>query len=386
MEVADIFRQYGVDYRKTHSLPINQLRAMRAIEVCRTEALGGHIDKCDSCGSIRVSYNSCRNRHCPKCQFLRKEQWLEARKGDLLPIEYFHVVFTIPEELNPLALRNQKVIYSILFRSVSETLMELGRDPKHLGAHIGFISILHTWGQNLMDHPHIHCIVSGGGLSPDGKRWVSCKKRFFLPVKVLSRLFRGKFLDYLMRSYESDKLNFMGNIAHLKESVAFKELLKGLYSQDWVVYCKPPFRYAKDVLHYLGRYTHRVALTNHRITGLQNDKVSFLWRDYSDANKNKTMSIDAFEFIRRFLLHVLPERFVKIRYYGLLGNRKRRVLIEQCRKLLKVIVQTGSRISESWQQFLLKICGIDITKCPACGKGRMVSKEILQPIRCAGPP
>lgn len=388
VEVADIFRKYGPSYRQLHELPLNQLRTMRAIEICRTAELGGHVDECDTCGGIRISYNSCRNRHCPKCQFLRKEKWLEARKEDLLPIQYFHVVFTIPEELNPIALRNQRVIYSILFKSVSETLIELARDPKHLGAQIGFISILHTWGQNLMDHPHIHCIVTGGGLSANGHRWVSCRKRFFIPVWVLSRLFRGKFLAYLKKGYDSEELMFTGNISQLQNEESFKDFLKGLYNQEWVVYCKTPFKDAEGVLKYLGRYTHRVAIGNHRIIKIEDGKVSFLWRDYSDGNRNKIMTLDAFEFIRRFLLHVLPNKFVKIRYYGLLGNKNRRVMLNQCRRLLKVIAirVCKENTSETWQAFLLKVCGIDLMKCPFCEKGRMVRKGILLPERCKGPP
>jgi hypothetical protein len=359
---------------------------MRAIEICRTAELGGHVDVCDTCGAIRISYNSCRNRHCPKCQFLRKEQWLEARKQDLLPVQYFHVVFTIPDELNPLALRNQRVIYDILFKSVSETLTELGKDPKHLGAQIGFISILHTWGQNLMDHPHIHCIVTGGGLSLNGKRWLSCRKKFFLPVRVLSRLFRGKFLSYLKKGYDSEELIFPGNIGHLQNSELFKEFLRGLYSHEWVVYCKPPFKGPENVLKYLGRYTHRVAIGNHRIVRMEDAKVSFLWRDYADGNKNKVMALDVFEFIRRFLLHVLPERFVKIRYYGLLGNRNRKGMLHQCSKLLGVIVSKIGPISETWQEFLLRVCGIDLMKCPFCEKGRMFRRGIVLPERCNSPP
>lgn len=386
-EVADIFRQYGPSYRQLHELPLNQLRTMRAIEICRTAKLGGHVDRCDTCGTIRISYNSCRNRHCPKCQFLRKEKWLEGRKQDLLPIQYFHVVFTIPEKLNPLALRNQRVIYNVLFKSVSETLIELGRDPEHLGAQIGFISILHTWGQNLMDHPHIHCIVTGGGLSSDGGKWISCRKGFFIPVRVMSRLFRGKLLDYLKKSYDSGELIFPGNISKLQTSETFNGLLKDLYSQEWVVYCKPPFKGPEGVLRYLGRYTHRVAIGNHRIIKLEDGKVSFLWRDYSDKNKNKIMTLSAFEFIRRFLLHALPGRFVKIRYYGLLGNRNRKAMLDQCRRLLRVIVIRVNKedVSETWREFLLRVCGIDLMKCPICG-GRMFRREILLPQRCNSPP
>lgn len=387
VEVADIFRQYGPDYRKSQRMPLNQLRAMRAIEICRTAELGGHVDECDTCGNIRISYNSCRNRHCPKCQFLRKEQWLEGRKQDLLPIQYFHVVFTIPDELNPLTLRNQRVIYNILFKSASETLIELGRDSKHLGAQIGFISILHTWGQNLMDHPHIHGIVSGGGLSSDGYRWVSCRKRFFLPIRVLSRLFRGKFLDYLRRSYDSEELIFPSNISQMQDLETFKVFLKGLYSLQWVVYCKPPFKDAENVLRYLSRYTHRIAIGNHRIIKMEDDKVSFLWRDYAAGNRNKIMTLNAFEFIRRFLFHILPDRFVKIRHYGLLGSRNRKTNIDLSRRLLgHCRTNANDNAKETWQELLLRVSGIDVTKCPVCQKGRMHRAEVLLPSRCNGPP
>ena len=263
IEVADIFRAYGPAYRQAHEMPVRHLRAMGAIEICRRAELGGHVDECDHCGALRISYNSCRNRHCPKCQGLNKERWVEARKEDLLPGAYFHLVFTLPEGVRPLALRNQQVVYGILFRSVSETLKELTEDPRHLGAEVGFIAILHTWSQTLMDHPHLHCIVTGGGLSLEGNRWKSCKGKFFLPVKVLSRLFRGKFLAYLKEAYEKGKLVFPGKIAPLKEKSTFHALFKELYAREWVVYCKPPFESAGKVMDYLGRYTHRVAISNY---------------------------------------------------------------------------------------------------------------------------
>lgn len=384
VEVAHIFRQHGPEYRKTHPLPVPHLRAMRAIEICRTSELGGHVERCDTCGARRISYNSCRNRHCPKCQFLRKEQWLEARNKDLLPIPYFHVVFTIPDDLNPITLRNPKVMYTILFQAVSETLTKLARDPKHLGAQIGFIAILHTWGQNLMDHPHIHCVVTGGGLSPDGQKWVSCKKKFFLPVEVMSSLFRGKFLAYFKQRYDSDDLIPPG---HLQDHDAFKKFLKVMYNREWVVYCKPPFNGSEGVLRYLGRYTHRIAIGNHRIINMQDDRVSFLWRDYSDDDKNKVMTLKVSEFIRRFLLHVLPPRFVKIRHYGLLGNRNRKTNLLICRKHLNCIHKaTDKDMSETWQELLLRISGVDITKCPVCEKGTMHRTEFLLPYRCNGPP
>jgi hypothetical protein len=388
VEVADIFRQCGPDYRKSHRMSRNQRRAMFAIEACRTSLLGGHKDECDTCGHLKISYNSCRNRHCPKCQFLRKEKWIEARAEDLLPIQYFHVVFTIPTELNPLVLSNQKVMYNLLFRSVSETLVALSNDPKHLGARIGFMGILHTWGQNLMGHPHIHCVVTGGGLSPYEDHWVSCRKGFFIPVKVLSALFRGKFLDYLKRSYESEELIFPGIIGHLREPHVFEGFRRQFYHKKWVVYCKPPFNGIEGVLQYLSRYTHRIAISNHRLLKLEDGKVSFLWRDYSDGDKEKIMTLDADEFIRRFLLHVLPDRFVKIRHYGLLANRRRKDNIALCRELLgSCKTETKDKDTPlTWQEHLLKISGVDVTKCPVCKKGTMVRVEVLHPLRCNGPP
>ncbi len=358
---------------------------MRAIESCRTAELGGHVDECDHCGTKVISYNSCRNRHCPKCQFLKKEQWIEAREKDLLPIPYFHVVFTIPDLLNPLVLRNQEVFYALLFKSVSETLTELAANPKHLGAAIGFISILHTWGQNLMEHPHIHCIVTGGGLSRDGRKWKSCKNDFFLPVKVMSKLFRGKFLAYLKQSRTENELVYPGAVSHRASPVAFNALLTDLYYKDWVVYCKPPFDGTKGVLEYLGRYTHRIAISNHRIVRMEDDKVSFRWRDYADNSKSKIMTVDADEFIRRFLLHVLPDRFVKIRHYGLLGNRCRREKLAACRGLLNHTRKENDKIPETWQEALLRFTGIDITKCPVCKEGKMRTRELLRPVRCNGP-
>lgn len=388
VEVADIFRQYGPEYRKIHPLPRNQLRAMRAIEVCRTAELGGHVDECDHCGHMEISYNSCRNRHCPKCQFLKKEKWIEARSKDLLPIQYFHVVFTIPEELNPIVLRNQKVMYDLLFHSVSETLITLGKDPKHLGAYIGFIGVLHTWGQNLMDHPHIHCIVPGGGLSPIGHKWVSCRKKFFIHVNVLRDLFKKKLLAYLKRSYEAGELAFPGAIAYLQEPKVFERFRKQFYRKKWVVYSKPPFGGPEKVIRYLGRYTHRIAISNHRIINVENGRVSFWWRDYADGNKKKIMTLDAPEFIRRFLLHVLPDRFVKIRHYGLLGSRNCKNNITLCRKLLHVCKaeKDNEARTETWKELLLRVAGVDVAKCPVCRKGRMHTTKILEPAGCSRSP
>ncbi len=386
VELADIFHQHGAAYRIDHALPLNHLRAMRAVEVCRTAVLGGHKDRCDSCGHIEISYNSCRNRHCPKCQTLQKEKWIEARSDDLLPIQYFHVVFTIPSELNPLVIMNQKVMYDLMFRSVSETLTELSDNPKHLGARIGFMCVLHTWGQNLMDHPHIHCVVTGGGLSQKGKHWISCRKKFFIPVRVMSALFRGKFLSYLKSTFEAGDLIFPGGIGHLGEPHAFERYRRQFYNKKWVVYCKPPFDGAEGVLQYLGRYTHRIAISNNRIISIDGGNVSFRWRDYSDGDKQKTMTLKADEFIRRFLLHVLPNRYVRIRHFGLLANRKRKDNIALCRELLNAHAITKEESRETWQAQLLRITGIDVFACPVCQKGRMFRVDELPPSRCNSPP
>jgi hypothetical protein len=361
---------------------------MSAIEACRTAALGGHKDRCQDCGHIEISYNSCRNRHCPKCQTLRKERWIEDRQQDLLPVQYFHVVFSIPDELNPLVIMNQRVLYNLLFRAVSETLLELSANPTHLGARIGFITILHTWGQNLMDHPHVHCVVPGGGLSSDKRHWVSCRKGFFIPVRVMSSLFRGKFLGYLQDHYESGNLIFPGGIAHLGHPGAFSALCGRLYNKKWVVYCKPPFSGPEGVLQYLGRYTHRIAISNNRILSLQDDEVSFRWRDYADGDKQKTMTLQAQEFIRRFLLHVLPHRYVRVRHFGLLANRNCKTNISLCRELLGSgqTVTKQRDIPETWQEQLVRICGIDVTTCPVCRKGKMLIVELLPPCRCNSPP
>jgi len=386
VEVADIFGKHGHAYRVSREMPLSHIRTMRAIQRCRTAELGGHMDECDSCGHIRISYNSCRNRHCPKCQFLKKEKWLEQRKEDLLPVPYFHVVFTIPAKLNPLVLRNKRVLYNILFRCVSETLFELAGDPKHLGGQIGFICILHTWGQNLMDHPHIHCIVTGGGLSYDEKRWLPCRKGFFIPVKVLSRLFRGKTLGYLRESCKSGELQFPGTLAELRPPDQFTAFLKDLYSREWIVYAKPPFKSPEKLLDYLGRYTHKIAISNHRIIKMESGEVFFAWRDYADGNKKKIMTREASEFIRRFLLHVLPEKFVKVRYYGLLANRKSNTMLSQCRKLLDTVQTSNKNVNETWQEFLKRVCGMDLITCPFCKNGRMIRKEVIQPPRCNSPP
>lgn len=378
IEVADIFRQYGSSYRQKHKLPAHILRTMDAIEKCRTMHLGGHVDQCDSCGHTSISYNSCRNRHCPKCQASSREKWLEDRMDDLLPVGYFHVVLTIPQELNGLVLRNQKELYSILFKSGSETLIELGKDTKHLGAEIGFIAILHTWGQNLMEHPHLHCVVPGGGLSLDGKRWIHTKKDFFIHVDVISSLFRGKFIHYLKKSYKKDKLKFPGIIRELGNEKDFRQFTDSLYNKKWVVYCKPPFGGPEQVLKYIGRYTHRVAISNRRIIKVEDGNVTFSWRDYKDGDKVKEMTIRTEEFIRRFLLHILPDNFVKIRYYGILSSRNKNTKLKKCKDLLGC-----EEIMEDYKirnrDLLANLVDTSEITCPCCGKGIMRTRQLLLP-------
>jgi len=312
---------------------------------------------------------------------LDKERWLEAREKEMLPTSYFHAVLTVPQGVRPLALRNQKVVYNLLFQSASETLTQLAKDPKHLGAEIGFIAILHTWTQTLIDHPHLHCLIPGGGLSPDGKRWISSREDFFLPVKVVSALFRGKFLDGLKKAYEAGELTFAGQIEGLKEASAFKAYLNELYNQEWVVYCKPALRNSQKLMDYLGRYTHRVALSNDRLVKIEGNQVTFRWRDSADNNKIKWLTLEAFEFIRRFLLHVLPDQFVKIRYYGILSHRNRKRKLLLCKKLLGIWTgkEPEEAPKETWEELLTRITGIDPRVCPHCGKGKMIRKEILAP-------
>lgn len=379
IEVQDIFSEHGKDYCDKRSLPFHIRKAVYNIISCRTASLGGHLDECDNCGHTRISYNSCRNRHCPKCQTFAKERWLDERKKDLLPIPYFHVVFTIPEELNFLTLLNQKQLYSILFKAASETLLELSRDHKYLGAEIGFTSILHTWGQNLMNHPHLHCIVPSGGLSLDGNRWINSKEDFFISVKVLSKKFRGKFLYYLKKQYYSNQLKFSGKAEELKYKDVFQCFIDRLYNKKWVVYCKPPFGSAEHVLEYLGRYTHRVAISNNRIIASENGLVVFKWKDYRDNNKEKYMTVTAEEFIRRFLMHILPSKFVKIRHYGILSNRSRLTKLKKCKIMLKVSmskIDNPKKLSSA--ELLAKLTGVDINICPCCS-GKMATKKKLDP-------
>jgi hypothetical protein len=368
VEVQDIFLKYGPEYRENHKLTLFQHKAMSAIQKCRTSQLGGHMDVCGSCGNTQISYNSCRNRHCPKCQTLAKERWIDNQKSNLLNVGYFHVVFSIPDILNLMVYQNQKELYTLLFKAVAETLAELASDKKYLGAKLGFTSVLHTWGQNLMHHPHIHCIVPGGGLSSIGK-WVNSRKKFFIPVKVLSRKFRGKFLYYLKQLYCQNKIEFHGSQKFLSYDKDFEKLLSTLYSKEWIVYCKPPFKDAACVVEYLGRYTHRVAISNNRIISIKNGNVAFSWRDYKDSSKRKLLTVSADEFIRRFLIHILPSGFMKIRHYGLLGNRNKNTKLKICKQLTNTSILLKEKTSTL--QLIQKITGRDISKCPHCGSDKL---------------
>lgn len=384
-EVADVLKRYGSDFLNLHgdSASAEQKRVIRDVSRCRTAALGGHKRKCDHCGHEEISYNSCRNRHCPKCQGTATATWLEKETAHLLDTEYFHLVFTLPHKLAPIALQNKRAIYGILFEAVAETLSTIAKDPKHLGANIGFLAVLHTWGQNLFHHPHVHCVVPGGGISPDSSRWIACRKGFFLSVRVLSRLFRGKFLERLVLAYTKGKLHFSGDLLRLQNLATWKKFVSSLRRTDWVVYAKPPFGGPKQVLKYLARYTHRVAISNRRILDVTDGKVTFSWKDYSKGRKRSVMTLDALEFIRRFLLHVLPKGFVRIRHYGFLSNRVRAEKVELARKLI------AKHSSYAQEEISLDVVGdVDLSEkteaivCPQCKEGRLILIEVVPDSSC----
>lgn len=369
LEVADIFRTHGAAYRREHAGHLNlpQLKVMSAIESCRTAALGGHVLACTKCDHRHIAYNSCRNRHCPKCQGAAARDWMQARIEDLLPVEYFHVVFTLPAQVADLAYQNKAVVYDLLFKASSQTLLTIAADPKHLGARIGMTSVLHTWGSAMTHHPHVHVIVPGGGLSLDGTSWITCRPGFFLPVKVLSRLFRRLFLEGLERLYNSGKLTFFGSLSELADPDAFKAHLVPLRKSEWVVYAKPPFGGPKAVLAYLSRYTHRVAISNHRLISIDADTVAFKWKDYriKRGERMKIMRLPTSEFIRRFLIHVLPSGFHRLRHTGFLANGIRRDRIKTIRHLLhaksaanKMPVETASNEPDNPDTH---------QTCPECG-------------------
>ena len=366
IEVQDIIKKYGEEYKEKHKMMPHIAKTMGAIEKCRTEKLGYHEDVCDECGYRKISYNSCRNRHCPKCQSIARAKWVEEREAEILNVKYFHVVMTIPSELYMIAYQNQSKVYKILFKATAETLEELARDKKYLGAEIGFMEVLHTWGQTLVYHPHIHCIVPAGGIDKIGK-WRNSKKKFFIPVKVLSRKFRGKFLYYLKK----EELEFYGKNEYLNNKQNFDELMSKMYNKEWISYCKPPFENAKSVIKYLGRYTHRVAISNERILREEKGEVTFKYRDYKDNNKMKEMTVKAEEFIRRFLMHILPPGFMKIRHYGLLGNRNKKTKLAVCKKLTNTTSPVKPKLTTL--EILKKTLGVDFNICPMCHKGHLMS-------------
>jgi hypothetical protein len=370
LEVADIFRQYAEPYLTRHGASPQQQRVMRDIQACRTAMLGGHVEQCDRCGHQAISYNSCRNRHCPKCQGPARARWLDARAGELLPAPYFHVIFTLPGILAPLVLQNPIVVYDLLFQSVAATLLEVAANPRRLGARIGFLTVLHTWGQNLMHHPHVHCVVPAGGLSSDGANWISGIANFFLPVRVLSRVFRGKFISGLKAAFDEGVLQFHGQLKALAGAAAMERLLDLSVRNEWVVYAKPPFGGPAQVLKYLARYTHRVAISNHRLLAMEDGKVTFRWKDYAHESKPSVMTLDATEFIRRFLMHVMPRSFVRIRYYGFMANRRRAENLQRCRQLI-----SSEKVPQTENHSAMAPStgpGEEVVACcPACRHGRM---------------
>ena len=388
-ELADIVHQYGDAFRRRQGLPLSHLKVLRAIETCRTAALGGHRERCASCGFERYAYNSCRNRHCPKCQSLAKEQWLQARQAELLPVPYFHNVFTLPHELNPLILckeENKRVVLDLLFRAAAETLLAFGRN--NLGAIPGITMVLHTWDQQLRAHFHLHCVITGGGLSLDGARWIKSHSRYLFPVRALGMVFRGKFLDGLRRLYDRGELVLPARVKEVAawgNPASFYALLSKLRHKPWVVYSKPPFAGPEKLLTYLGRYTHRVALSNHRLISCKDGVVRFHYRDRTDGDQRKIAAVSADEFLRRFLRHVLPKGFLRIRHYGLLANRQKAELLERCRTHLG-LEQPTRKTTKTTAEWIMQLIGIDVTRCPRCGSTKLERTEMLPiPPTCINP-
>jgi hypothetical protein len=365
-ELADVFRSHGQSYQRTHHISASQQKVMWAVSVCRTQQLGGHLDRCNACGFERPAYNSCRNRHCPKCQSLAKAKWLEKQTSELLPVGYFHLVFTLPHEFNRLILAHKKILLALLFKAVSETLLEFGQS--RLGGTMGIIAVLHTWDQTLKDHFHLHCLVPAGALSVDHSRWIGARPNFLFPVTALSQVFRGKFLALLQQACDKGKIPPATNE------------IKASRQKSWVVYAKKPFGSPQTVLDYLGRYTHRVALSNDRILKIENGKVLLSYRDRKEGDQKKIITLDAHEFIRRFLLHVLPDGFMRIRHFGFLANRSKKQALAQCRKLLKLDPALPEIPKQSAKDLLLKLSGIDLSRCPSCQKGTMIVVAELPPI------
>jgi Putative transposase/Transposase zinc-binding domain len=380
LEVADVFRTYEREFfaQWGHVLGPHQRKAFRAIRDCRTAALGAHaeyLEQCDMCGHRAIAYNSCRNRHCPKCQASARARWLAEREAELLPVPYFHVVFTLPGRIGELALQNAREIYNILFRAASEALLTIAADPQRLGAAIGFLAVLHTWGQNLHLHPHLHCVVPGGGISPDGTRWIPCRNHsFFLPVRVLSRRFRNLFLSHLREAFRHRRLKFHGEMSGLNQSTAFPDLCGRARRSEWVVFAKPPFGGPEQVLKYLARYTHRVAISNRRLVSVQDGRVSFEYKDYASGNQTKVMALGATEFIRRFLLHVLPGGFVRIRQFGFLANRARGKKLALCRVLLNALPPTKKPVIEVHGEVDKR----EDRRCPVCKIGHLILLRLVR--------
>jgi len=371
VELAEVFARHGAAYQATHRLVPVQVRAMAAIQACRTEALGGHVERCDACGRLRYHYHSCRNRHCPKCQTLAKERWLAARRAELLPVPYFHLVFTLPHELNALAQGNPRTLYALLFQSVSDTLIEFGENPRWLGGAIAATLVLHTWGQTLSQHLHIHALVAAGALAPDG-HWITSRRGFLFPVTALSTVFRGKFLSDLKRLFHAGTLKLAASSAPLTDPTAQQRLFNALREKPWVVYAKRPFSGPAQVLDYLGRYTHRVALSNNRLVSCNHTEVRFRYKDYAHGNRRKVMALDPTEFIRRFLLHVLPSGFMRIRHYGLIANRAKREKLAAARTALDHPSVAQPQQPESVEAFWLRVAHLDVHQCPHCHVGRML--------------
>jgi len=389
LEVADVIGEYGEVFLAKYgdTLTDTQRKTLRDLSACRTAALGGHVERCLDCGHERLAYNSCRNRHCPKCQALARARWLAREAELLLPVDYYHVVFTLPAELSDLALANPRMLYNHLFQAASATLREVAANPKRLGAQIGVLAVLHTWGQNLHHHPHLHCVVTGGGLSCDGQgvleaspRWVSCRPGFFLPVRVLSRVFRGKYLELLRAAFDQGQLKFPGRLGPLAETGGFAELVRLLYKKDWVVYSKAPFGGPAQVLKYLARYTHRVAISNNRLLKLEEGQVTFRYKDYAADRQQKTMTLSAEEFLRRFVQHVLPRGFVKIRHYGLLANRQRADKLDLCRRLLlpRTAVDSAAGLPTKAAGDKAEIAPAQHPVCPRCGGCRLERLELCK--------
>jgi hypothetical protein len=380
--VNSILTEYAQEFLARYKTSDYTKKIIRAIIDCRTEALGGHIQKCDHCGEELTLYNSCRNRHCPQCQFMKKEKWIEDKKNEVLPYQYFHAVFTLPDLLNPIIYRNKRVTYKLLFDKIKETLLSVSEEEKYFGARIGFFAILHTWGQKLNLHPHIHCVIPGGGYSEKKCKWKSCPPDYLFPIKVLSKRFRSLFLCGLKELYKNNHL-YLKNSKY-KDKKEFQKLIDHLFNIEWIVYLKESFNNPESVIKYLSSYTHRIALSNHRILGVKDRVVTFSYKDYSDNNKKKIMKIDVMEFISRFLLHIIPYRFVRIRYYGLLSLRNKKKSLEDCYAYYEIDYEKKEK--RTWQEIYKDITGNEIDKCPKCKIGKMIEIKKIEKMKCRSGP